>query len=209
MKVPRLLPILSLVLASTLFASNSPRPATDQECHAAVNADKLTSAVITRQLKDGTNYGEETCGYVYQGQFTSLYWMQGGKGACEIMASDYDDLTAGKADGKSLEADCDAGKLPLVTLHPMPGEESKIAEPKTEVPQQCRSIKNKDGSMLLVCECTSCGKEEAKDGPKALPYHCEILPAPDTGKDAMFCGYDSADWESIRIPIHKDDKGKL
>lgn len=209
MKKTQLFLILILSISSTLFADNSLHLLTDDECHAAVNEEKTTSGIISKQLKDGVPYGEETCGYLYQGLYTSLYWIQGTKGICEITAGDFDNLNASKSDGKDLEAECDSGNLNIITLHPMPDKEGQLHSEKRETPNNCHKVKSKDGSDLLICDCDDCGKQEAKDGIHPKAYHCEVHPDPETGKDALFCGYDdTANWNAIPPPPKRHDPSK-
>ena len=58
------------------------------------------------------------------------------------------------------------------------------ANPHLDIPQNCRTMIQKDGSMLLTCECEACGQPDSHDGLDAVPWTCN----PREG--GLYCSYE-------------------
>jgi hypothetical protein len=43
---------------------------------------------------------------------------------------------------------------------------------RLEIPKNCQTTLEADGSVLLTCECENCGQPEARDGEDPLPWTC-------------------------------------
>ena len=56
--------------------------------------------------------------------------------------------------------------------------------PHLEIPQNCRTLSQKDGSVLMTCECEACAQPDAHDGPDAVPWTCR------TREGGLYCSYE-------------------
>lgn len=56
-----------------------------------------------------------------------------------------------------------------------------------DVPKNCQTTVEADGSVLTTCECENCGQPEARDGSDPLPWACV------SRQGAMHCDYGEAE----------------
>jgi len=66
-------------------------------------------------------------------------------------------------------------------------EEPKLGypvNPHLEIPKNCRTIDQKDGSVLLTCECEACGEPDSHDGLDSVPWTCK------SREGGLYCSYE-------------------
>ena len=56
--------------------------------------------------------------------------------------------------------------------------------PHLDVPQNCQPTIEKDGSMLMTCECENCGQPESSDGLDPVPWACK------SREGGLYCTYE-------------------
>lgn len=56
-----------------------------------------------------------------------------------------------------------------------------------DIPKNCQTTTEADGSALTTCECENCGQPEARDGSDPLPWACV------SRRGSMHCDYGEAD----------------
>ena len=56
--------------------------------------------------------------------------------------------------------------------------------PHLDLPRNCQTTTEKDGSVLLTCECENCGKADSSDGPDPVPWTCK------SNEGGLYCSYE-------------------
>ena len=56
--------------------------------------------------------------------------------------------------------------------------------PHLDIPQNCRTMIQKDGSTLLTCECEACAQPDSHDGPDPVPWTCK------SQEGGLYCSYE-------------------
>jgi len=56
--------------------------------------------------------------------------------------------------------------------------------PHLEIPQNCKTMIQKDDSVLMTCECEACGQPDSHDGTDAVPWTCK------SSEGGLYCSYD-------------------
>jgi hypothetical protein len=78
------------------------------------------------------------------------------------------------------------GAAPQSATDEAPLPDPRASIPGTlEIPKNCQTTLQADGSVLTTCECEQCGQLGARDGVDPLPWACV------SRQGAIHCGYDA------------------
>jgi hypothetical protein len=76
------------------------------------------------------------------------------------------------------------GAAPRSPANASPSPDPQAAQTgHLDVPRNCQTTTQADGSVLTTCECENCGQPEARDGSDPLPWACV------SRQGAMHCDY--------------------
>ncbi len=56
--------------------------------------------------------------------------------------------------------------------------------PHLDIPQNCKTMIQKDGSVLLTCECEACAQPDSHDGLDPVPWTCNAR------EGGLYCSYE-------------------
>ena len=56
--------------------------------------------------------------------------------------------------------------------------------PHLDIPKNCQNMIQKDGSVLMTCECEACGEPNSSDGLDSVPWTCK------SREGGLYCSYD-------------------
>ena len=77
-----------------------------------------------------------------------------------------------------------AGAAPQPPANASPSPDPQATQSgHLDIPKNCQSTVEADGSVLMTCECENCGQPEARDGSDPLPWACV------SRQGAMHCDY--------------------